>query len=144
MDNKDLPSLPLALLPVVLTLGLLALQLFYYGDFTPHIPLILGLAITSLLGVFRGQTWMDIRDALAAGKTTAIIATGGVEPNGPWLVPGKHNYVLDANCEAIERNLGRALCAPIVKWVPEGDIEPRSGHMRSPGTISLRQETFEA
>ena len=90
------------------------------------------------------MTWMDIRDALAAGKTTAIISTGGVEPNGPWLVTGKHNYVLDANCEAIARNLGNALCAPIVKWVPEGDIEPRSGHMRSPGTISLRQETFEA
>ena len=90
------------------------------------------------------MTWMDIRDALAAGKTTAIIATGGMEPNGPWLVTGKHNYVLDANCEAIARNLGDALCAPIVKWVPEGDIEPQSGHMRSPGTISLRQETFEA
>ena len=90
------------------------------------------------------MTWMDIRDALAAGKTTAIIATGGMEPNGPWLVTGKHNYVLDANCEAIARNLGNALCAPIVKWVPEGNIEPQSGHMRSPGTISLRQETFEA
>ena len=90
------------------------------------------------------MTWMDVRDALAAGKTTAIIATGGMEPNGPWLVTGKHNYVLDANCEAIARNLGNALCAPIVKWVPEGNIEPQSGHMRSPGTISLRQETFEA
>ena len=64
MDKKDLPSLPLALLPVVLTLGLLALQLFYYGDFTPHIPLILGLAITSLLGVLRGQGWMDIREGI--------------------------------------------------------------------------------
>lgn len=90
------------------------------------------------------MTWMDIRDALAAGKTTAIISTGGMEPNGPWLVTGKHNYVLDANCEAIARNLGDALCAPIVKWVPEGAIEPQSGHMRSPGTISLRQGTFEA
>ena len=90
------------------------------------------------------MTWMDVRDALAAGKTTAIIATGGMEPNGPWLVTGKHNYVLEANCEAIARNLGNALCAPIVKWVPEGQIEPQSGHMRSPGTISLRQETFEA
>ena len=90
------------------------------------------------------MTWMDVRDALAAGKTTAIISTGGVEPNGPWLVTGKHNYVLDANCEAIARNLGDALCAPIVKWVPEGNIEPQSGHMRSPGTISVRQETFEA
>ena len=87
---------------------------------------------------------MEIREGPAARKTTAIIATGGMEPNGPWLVTGKHNYVLDANCEAIARNLGNALCAPIVKWVPEGDIEPQSGHMRSPGTISLRQETFEA
>ncbi len=90
------------------------------------------------------MTWMDVRDALAAGKTTAIISTGGIEPNGPWLVTGKHNYVLRANCDAIARKLGNALCAPIMELVPEGSIEPQSGHMRSPGTISLRQETFEA
>jgi creatinine amidohydrolase/Fe(II)-dependent formamide hydrolase-like protein len=90
------------------------------------------------------MTWMDVRDALAAGKTTAIISTGGVEPNGPWLVTGKHNYVLRANCEGIARNLGNALCAPVMELVPEGRIEPPSGHMTSPGTISLRQETFEA
>jgi creatinine amidohydrolase/Fe(II)-dependent formamide hydrolase-like protein len=89
------------------------------------------------------MTWMDVRDALAAGKTTAIISTGGIEPNGPWLVTGKHNYVLRANCDAIARKLGNALCAPIFELVPEGAIEPQSGHMRSPGTISLRQETFE-
>lgn len=90
------------------------------------------------------MTWMDVRDALKAGTTTAIIATGGMEPNGPWLVTGKHNYVLKTNCEAIARKLGNALCAPIVAFVPEGRIEPPSGHMRSAGTISLRQETFEA
>ncbi len=39
------------------------------------------------------MTWMDVRDALKAGKTTVIIPTGGIEPNGPWLVTGKHNYV---------------------------------------------------
>ena len=89
------------------------------------------------------MTWMDVRDALNAGKTTAIIPTGGVEPNGPWLVTGKHNYVLRANCEAIARELGNALCTPIVKFVPEGSIEPQTGHMTSPGTISLQQETFE-
>ena len=90
------------------------------------------------------MTWMDVRDALHEGKTTAIIPTGGVEPNGPWLATGKHNYVLRANCEAIARELGDALCAPIVKLVPEGNISPASGHMRSPGTISMREETFEA
>ena len=90
------------------------------------------------------MTWMDVRDALAAGKTTVLVPTGGMEPNGPWLAAGKHNYILHANCEAIARQLGDALCAPIIPFVPEGDIEPPSGHMRSPGTISARQETFEA
>lgn len=90
------------------------------------------------------MTWMDVRDALAAGKTTAIITTGGVEPNGPWLVTGKHNYVNRANCEAIARKLGNALCAPNIAFVPEGNIEPPSGHMTSPGTISLREDTFRA
>ncbi len=90
------------------------------------------------------MTWMDVRDSLKAGHTTAIIATGGMEPNGPWLVTGKHNYVLKTNCEVIARKLGNALCAPIVEFVPEGRIDPPSGHMRSPGTISLREETFEA
>ncbi len=89
------------------------------------------------------MTWMDVRDALADGKTTAIIPTGGLEPNGPWLVTGKHNYVLTANCDAIARELGNALCAPVIPFVPEGSIEPPSGHMTSPGTISVRQETFE-
>jgi creatinine amidohydrolase/Fe(II)-dependent formamide hydrolase-like protein len=90
------------------------------------------------------MTWMDVRDALAAGKTTAIITTGGIEPNGPWLVTGKHNYVNRANCEAIARKLGNALCAPNIEFVPEGAIDPPSGHMTSPGTISLREETFRA
>ncbi len=90
------------------------------------------------------MTWMDVRDALKAGKTTAIISTGGIEPNGPWLVTGKHNYVLRANCDAIARKLGNALCAPIIEYVPEGDIDPKGGHMSSPGTISMREETFQA
>jgi len=90
------------------------------------------------------MTWMDVRDAIKGGKTTVIIATGGMEPNGPWLATGKHNFVLQTNCEAIARKLGNALCAPLVKFVPEGRIDPPSGHMVSPGTISMREETFKA
>ena len=90
------------------------------------------------------MTWMDVRDAVRAGKTTVIVPTGGMEPNGPWLVTGKHNYVLHTNCEAIARKMGDALCAPIVKFVPEGNHEPPSGHMLSPGTISTREGTFRA
>ncbi len=90
------------------------------------------------------MTWMEVRDAIEAGKTTAIVATGGVEQNGPYVASGKHNFVLEATTEAIARRLGDALVAPIVKFVPEGRIDPPSGHMRYHATISLRQETFQA
>jgi creatinine amidohydrolase/Fe(II)-dependent formamide hydrolase-like protein len=90
------------------------------------------------------MTWLDVRVALKAGKTTIIISTGGIEPNGPWLALGKHNYVLRANCDAIARKLGNALCAPILPFVPEGGIEPKTSHMTTVGTISMREETFQA
>ena len=85
-------------------------------------------------------TWMEVRDEIASGKTTAIISTGGVEQNGPYVAGGKHNFVLQATCEAIARQLGNALCTPVLKLVFEGDPE----NIRYPGTLSLRQETFQA
>jgi creatinine amidohydrolase/Fe(II)-dependent formamide hydrolase-like protein len=89
-------------------------------------------------------TWMEVRDAIASGKTTVLVATGGIEQNGPYVVTGKHNVVLRATTEAIARKLGNALVAPIIGLVPEGAIEPPSGHMRFAGTISLRDDTFRA
>jgi creatinine amidohydrolase/Fe(II)-dependent formamide hydrolase-like protein len=90
------------------------------------------------------MTWLEVRDAMKAGKTTVIVPTGGVEQNGPYLATGKHNYVNRATCEAIARKLGNALCAPNVPFVPEGGIEPKTSHMIYPGTISLTEETFQA
>ena len=46
-------------------------------------------------------TWLEVRDAMRSGKTTIIIATGGIEQNGPYLALGKHNYILRATTEAI-------------------------------------------
>jgi len=86
---------------------------------------------------------MEVRDALKAGKTTVLVATGGVEQNGPYLATGKHDYILRGTTEAIARKLGDALVAPIVAFVPEGDIDPPSGHMKYPGTISLTEDTYE-
>ena len=101
--------------------------------------------IAALDSVFLEElTWMEVRDAIKAGKTTVIVGTGGVEPNGPYVALGKHNYVLQATTAAIARQLGNALVAPVVKFVPEGSITPPTGHMQYPGTISLREETFEA
>ena len=90
------------------------------------------------------MTWMEVRDAMKSGKDTVIVATGGVEQNGPYLVTGKHNVVLRGTTEAIARKLGNALIAPIVPFVPEGDIDPPTVHMKYPGTISLTEETFQS
>jgi creatinine amidohydrolase len=90
------------------------------------------------------MTWLEVRDALRAGKTTAIVATGGVEQNGPYLVTGKHDVILRATTEAIARRLADTLVAPIIPFVPEGDIDPPTGMMRYPGTISLTAATYKA
>jgi creatinine amidohydrolase/Fe(II)-dependent formamide hydrolase-like protein len=89
------------------------------------------------------MTWMEVRDALKAGKTSVIVPTGGVEQNGPYLATGKHDYILRATTEAIARKLGNALVAPIVPFVPEGNIDPPTAHMKYPGTISLTEDTYE-
>ena len=89
-------------------------------------------------------TSMEIRDLIAGGTSTVIIPTGGIEENGPYLATGKHNLILEAACPAIAAKLGNALCAPIVKFVPEGSIEPPSGAMLYPGSISLSAATYEA
>ncbi len=90
-------------------------------------------------------TFMEIRDLVKAGTTTIIIGTGGVEQNGPYVAGGKHNFVLQTVMPYIARAVGHALLAPIVKFVPEGRIEPTTaGHMQYAGTISLEPATFEA
>lgn len=89
-------------------------------------------------------TTLEIRDRIAAGSTTVIIPTGGIEENGPYLATGKHNLILEGLCPAIAQRLGNALCAPVVKFVPEGDIDPPTGAMRYPGSISVRDDTYVA
>jgi creatinine amidohydrolase len=88
------------------------------------------------------MTWMEVRDAMRGGKDTVIVATGGIEQNGPYLVAGKHNVVLRATTEAIARKLGNALVAPIIGFVPEGDISPPTEHMKYPSTVSLSEDTY--
>ena len=90
-------------------------------------------------------TWWEVRDKVAAGYTTIIIGTGGVEQNGPFVAGGKHNYVLQTVLPYIARAIPNSLIAPVVKFVPEGRIEPTGGgHMSYPGTVSLEAATYEA
>ena len=79
------------------------------------------------------------RDLLADGWRTALILTGGIEENGPYLTTGKHNHVLRVMGESIAREFGRTLVAPIVTIEP-GNPERAS----SPGGIRYSQETYRA
>ena len=87
-------------------------------------------------------TWVEVRDAIAAGKTTVIIPTGGTEQNGPHMALGKHNYLVKYKAGEVARRLGNALVAPVIAYVPEGEINPPTGHMRFAGTISLPEDVF--
>ncbi|MEN2977622.1 Na+/H+ antiporter NhaC (plasmid) [Tistrella bauzanensis] len=89
---KKRPSLTLALTPVVLTLFVLGLQLFYFGDFTPHVPLAIGLAITAVVGIALGFTWQDIEEGVfhvihvALPSVSVLICVGMII--GVWIASG--------------------------------------------------------
>ena len=129
----------LALLVILVAAGCLA-ELPRISHSAPNAP---GL-IAALDTVFLEEmTWTEVRDALDSGKTTVLVPTGGVEQNGPYVATGKHNFILRATTEAIARKLGNALVAPIVPFVPEGTIDPPTGHMKYPGTLSVTEDTYE-
>src|SRR4030088_121362 len=52
---------------------------------------------------FEKMTWVEVKAALAAGKTTALIYTGGTEQRGPHLANGGHNLIAHEVVEAIAR-----------------------------------------
>lgn len=87
-------------------------------------------------------TWTEIRELIDSGSTRVIIPTAGTEQNGPHMVLGKHRYILEHTTDLIARELGKTLVAPVMTYVPEGDIDPPSGHMKFAGTISLPNEHF--
>src|SRR5664279_829713 len=90
------------------------------------------------------MTWTEVRDAIAAGRTTVIVPVGGTEQSGPHMVLGKHNVRVHVLAGRIAAQLGNALVAPVLAYVPEGRIEVPTGHMRFPGTISIPDEAFRA
>jgi creatinine amidohydrolase/Fe(II)-dependent formamide hydrolase-like protein len=89
-------------------------------------------------------TWPELRARVAAGATTVLLPIGGTEQNGPHMVLGKHNVRVRVLAERIAAELGDAIVAPVLGYVPEGSIDPPAAHMRWPGTISISPATFEA
>jgi creatinine amidohydrolase/Fe(II)-dependent formamide hydrolase-like protein len=87
-------------------------------------------------------TWTEVRDLLASGTTTILLASAGTEQNGPHMALGKHHFIVRHTAEKIARRLGNALVAPVITYVPEGSLDPPSGHMRFPGSITLPNVYF--
>ena len=83
------------------------------------------------------MTWMEVRDAVQAGVRTAIVPSGGLEQNGPHMIIGKHDRIVTWAARRIAAELGDALVAPVVSYVPEGEYDPPTGNMTRPGTIGV-------
>jgi creatinine amidohydrolase/Fe(II)-dependent formamide hydrolase-like protein len=86
---------------------------------------------------FEKMTWVEVKSALAAGKTTALIYTGGVEERGAQDANGGHNLMAHATVEAIARELGNAIFLPVLPYTPN-DAES------IPGTIGITDELLAA
>jgi creatinine amidohydrolase/Fe(II)-dependent formamide hydrolase-like protein len=87
-------------------------------------------------------TSYEIRDAMAAGKSSAIIFAGGLEQNGPHMALIKHNVIARYVAGQIAERMGNALVYPIMPFSPAGDPVAKTGHMRFPGTVSVSSEVF--
>jgi len=89
-------------------------------------------------------TWPEVRDAIAQGRTTALIYTGSTEQNGPHMVIGKHTFIAHYVAGQIAERLGDALVYPTLPVAMTGSIERKTGYMAFPGSVSLTGATFEA
>ena len=90
----------------------------------------------------KDMTWVEARSAIQAGFTTVIVPTGGIEQNGPHMILGKHDYIVAQAAQRIAKDVGRTLVAPVVSYVPQGDYDPPTGHLRFPGTLGLSEPAF--
>lgn len=83
------------------------------------------------LAEFEKMTWVEVKNALAAGRTTMLIYTGGVEQRGPQNANGGHNQMAYATVKAIADRLGNALFLPVLPFTPN-NADPQL-----PGTIGI-------
>ena len=88
------------------------------------------------------MTWTEVRDAIAAGKSTAILYAGSTEQNGPHMALGKHTFIAHYVAGKIAEQLGDALVYPTLPFAPTGDFVLKSGHLRFPGSVSIDSELF--
>jgi creatinine amidohydrolase len=79
----------------------------------------------------------QVRDAIAAGCSTVLLAVGSTEQHGPHLPTGTDSLVGDHLMEEIARRLGNALIAPTIR------VGASEHHMAYAGSMTLREEVLE-
>ncbi len=120
----------------------------------PALPVLLfGLCLGSVLAtsaaraaptvLLEEMTSPEVRQAIAAGRKTIIVPVGGTEQNGAHMALGKHNARATAIATRIAIELGNAVVAPTLAYVPEGQVSPPTEHMRYAGTISIPDAAFK-
>jgi creatinine amidohydrolase/Fe(II)-dependent formamide hydrolase-like protein len=84
------------------------------------------------------MTWVEVKRALAAGKTTALIYKGGTEQREPQVVNGGHTLVVKQLGLMIAEKLGNAIVAPVMPF----SVNDASADL--PGTNGLTGPLFAA
>ena len=87
---------------------------------------------------FEMMTWPEVKAAIAAGRTTALVYTGGTEHRGPQNVNGGHNLMARETVKAIAQKLGNAIALPVLPYTPN------NASAELPGTIGLTNELLAA
>ena len=82
------------------------------------------------------MTWPEVKQALADGRTTALIVNGGTEQRGPQGVNGAHTLIARRLGVEIARKLGNAIVAPVIPY------SPNRANAALPGTIGISNEVF--
>jgi creatinine amidohydrolase/Fe(II)-dependent formamide hydrolase-like protein len=87
---------------------------------------------------FEMMTWPEVQQALANGKTTALVYTGGTEQRGPQNVNGGHTLMGREIVKTIALRLGNAIAMPVLPYTPN------NASAQLPGTIGLSPELLAA
>lgn len=66
------PSLLLSIIPILFTIILLSVQILFFNDFTPHIPLLFGIAFTCCIGAYLRHPWAKLEKGVFEVVSVAL------------------------------------------------------------------------
>jgi creatinine amidohydrolase len=97
-------------------------------------------------------TTAEVAAMVKNAPSVVIIPVGGTEQNGPHMAIGKHNTRVKVLAGRIATQLTtqsagqkiNVIVAPVVSYVPEGNINPPTEHMKWAGTVSISEDAFKS